>query len=255
MPTLAICDETGRPLPQGVVWTFAAMFYPYDHARREEFAARVLCGVGANAASRGERVTVSPASLKAALRAEDHPMAQASSAAGRSKGRWYEGTVAGVQVEIVWALAHQAPQHASRRKAVYLMERLAASRKESGVKSSFDKIWSRYHPVAHLWAAFNTRNQTFTRNNQIGYTAQVDFGAFIAEAEVYREWGETHYAPPESAKRTPLLDPASTWKPPSNWTLTWQSAPDWPSPPDVPRFCLPDSMMQALDDYSAKGGR
>ncbi len=98
----------------------------------------------------------------------------------------------------------------------------------------------------------NTRGHRFRRINQIGYTAWKDFEAFIAEAEIYREWGEDHYAPPKRKKAMPLLDPALTWKPPPDWVLTWRRSPGWPPPPRVPRFSLAEWMMEAVDDYSVK---
>lgn len=256
MPTLPICDEAGRPLTvEGLVGTFAAMLYPDDEALREAFTAKALCEMTARCAvNNGKDVAVPPEVLLAALQAEENPFraAEALTRAGKFVGRWYEGTVAGAQVEMVWALAHHAPQQASRRKAVYLMEIQATKDKRPGTKSQFGDIWSQYQPVAHLWAAFNTRRHRFRRIDEVGYTAWKDFEAFITEAEIYREWGENHYAPPKQKKRTPLLDPALTWKPPPNWVLTWHMSLGWPPPPTVPPFSLAEWMIEALADYPVK---
>jgi len=95
MPVLPICDATGHPIKDGVVHTFAAMFYPDDAQRRRSFVAMVLAEVAGKRAKPDEIVTLSPSVLLDALKADKHPMSPEGDG-----GRWYDGTVAGAQVEL-----------------------------------------------------------------------------------------------------------------------------------------------------------
>ena len=90
----------------------------------------------------------------------------------------------------------------------------------------------------------------FITDESVGYTAEVDFHAFMYRAMVLREWGISHYAAPRRKGDKPLIDPDTTWRMPANWTRPeWQD--DWPDTRTVRAKRLSDRMMEDLREYQA----
>jgi hypothetical protein len=243
VPVLPVCDAAGHLIAEGVVHTFAAMFYPDDDQRRRSFAAKVMVEVVAKRAKPQEIGALFPSVLLDALKADKHPLSPEGDG-----GRWFAGTIAGAQVQIVSSLSEQASQHASRAKGVYLMEWQQYRNGNPGTASYFNQVWARYEPVAHLWAAFNARGHCFIKWEEDGYTAAHDFSAFIEEAEAVRMWGENHYSPPRRNKQKPLLDPTLTWKPPPNW-MPLERQGDGPPTGRFAILNLPNWMLEQLKGY------
>jgi hypothetical protein len=177
--------------------------------------------------------------LKLVLDAEPHPLAP-----GGRRRRWTDGTMAGDQLVLVMALAHNLLEHASRAKALYLIEWRIYNSGSTGTKSGLKKTWSLYRNVAHLWAAFNLRHQSFQRMEWCGYTEYHDLCRFLIEAETIRKWAAGFRSSPTAR---PLLDDAA-WRLPAQFA----APPDNPEWPPTGRICLPGIaawMVQLLQRY------
>jgi hypothetical protein len=234
--TLDICDRAGRIRLDGVARTFATMLYPDDPRGFAGFEARVL----ADAATRQPGANLfDNEALERVLEAEPHPLAP-----GGRRRCWTDGTMAGDQLVLVMALAHNLPQHASRAKALYLIEWHVYKSGATGTKSELKKIWAIKRDVAHLWAAFNLRHQSFQRMEWCGYTEYHDFVRFLIEAETIRQWATEFRSSPTAQ---PLLGEAA-WRLPAQFA----APPDSPEWPPTGRICLPGIaawMVERLNLY------
>ena len=116
-------------------------------------------------------------------------------------------------------------------------------------RSQISAAWSTFKPVVHLWAAYAMADYRFVTDESVGYTAEIDFYAFLYRAEALRIWAESHYSPPRRTGEMPLLDPETTWRMPANWTRPeWQD--EWPDTRKIWARQLSDCMMQDLESYS-----
>jgi len=116
------------------------------------------------------------------------------------------GRTTGELFIILWALFNTDPRLATWNNAIKIAEQLAG-RTSSGSRSLLWAVRSRFLAVAHLWAAWVIRGGKFER----GYD---DFQAFLAEAEILRDFGQTWQ--PQRAESKPLL-PHDIWRVSENW--------------------------------------
>lgn len=216
MPILAIHNEQGNLIIDGFIATvFAAMLFPRDAQQRQDFLARLL--VDAAAKSR-RNVEVTHDLVVRALEAEPHPLSDRGNPAP-----WLAGQSAGEQLLLLLALSRHAPDHASRNKVLFLLEWQKHFHSLPGSKAEMDRAWQSHRSVAHLWAPFIARDG-FYKIDEFGYTSAHDGVAFLMEAELMRQFGES-FKPP--GRDQPILDPAQTWRVPDTWRpMKWH--PDWP---------------------------
>jgi len=118
------------------------------------------------------------------------------------------GRTTGELFIILWALFNTDPRLATWNNAIKIAEQLAG-RTSSGSRSLLWAVRSRFLAVAHLWAAWVIRK--FDAPLERGY---LDFQSFLAEAEIFRDFGRTWL--PERAKSKPLLA-SDAWRVPENW--------------------------------------
>jgi len=232
--TLEICDPAGRVRLGALIPTFAVMLYPDDPSGRAGFEARVLADV---ATRRPGATLIDNDTLKRALDSEPHPLAPG----GRAR-RWTDGTMAGHQLVLVMSLAHYLPQHASRSKALYVIEWDRYKSRQPGTKSGLKDIWARYRNVAHFWAAFNLRHQMIQRLGWCGYTEHHDFWRFLGEAEIIRRWATQFRSSPIAGS---LLS-ASAWGLPRQFT----PLPNHPEWPPTGQICLPGIKPWVIDQLN-----
>jgi hypothetical protein len=232
--TLEICDPNGQVRLGAVIPTFALMLYPDDPSGRAGFEARLLADV---AAGWPGAILINHDTLKRALDSAPHPLAPG----GRLR-RWTDGTMAGNQLIAVMSIAHNLPCHASRAKALYLIEWERYQSGRPGTKSDLKSIWARYRKVAHFWAAFNLRHQMFQRLEWCAYTEHHDFWRFLGEAEIIRRWAANFRT---SSIAAPLLD-ESAWSLPRQFT----PLPDHPEWLPTGRICLPGIKPWAIEQLN-----
>jgi hypothetical protein len=132
--------------------------------------------------------------------------------------RWRGGTATGELFKTLWALVYTDPTLATWSNAIKIAEEVAARAKTSGSRSALWEARQRFLSVAHLWAAWAIRGGKFDTRLERGYD---DFQAFLAEAEILRDFGQTWQ--PARAKSKPLL-PHDMWGVAENWK------PDLPNP-------------------------
>jgi hypothetical protein len=242
MPTLEICDASGLITQAGIAKVFAIMLYPSEReaGRRQGFESRVLLEAASKYPFPDGTIPCDAKLLQCALGSEPHPLAPG----GRWK-RWTEGTIAGEQLALNMRLAHHVPEHASRRKVIYLLEWHCYLKKIPGSASDFKRIWSEYNSVAHFWAAFNLRSQRFQKIEKFGYTASHDGARFLEEAEGVRLWAENFRPTPTNL---PLLSGNKTWRLPSQFRPVPQN-PDWPPTGRVRIPGIPTWMLERLKQF------
>ena len=146
--------------------------------------------------------------------------------------RWWGGTATGEVFKTIWALFNYDPVLATWNNAVKIAEKVTARAQTSGSRSALWEARQRFLSVAHLWAAWVIRGGKFER----GYD---DFQAFLAEAEILRDFGQTWQ--PQRAESKPLL-PHDIWRVSENWK------PELPQPETVKlhALTLPEHLLSSL---------
>lgn len=157
------------------------------------------------------------------------------------------GFLAGKLLLQILACSIHHPEHASVRKAVFLYSaELKANHKPKGERfndnrSKIISDWSQMRSVAHLWGAMVLLDEPDGRrffSNAAEFTARL-----LATSEALRMHGEARFAQGRTDKRAPILDPASTWRPPSSLDLPIVKLE--PSP-------LPKAALEILKSYRAE---
>jgi len=206
---------------------WAGMFFPDDEgARTQWLAAAVLSASQGASVSRTDEILTSPEVLR---------MISSAPGCGELMARAMDGARDGkIAANILWlvlGLAGSEPRHASVRKAIQVMgvQLERGYRHGNGCESLsltvIKRVWSRFKPVSHFWAAIQYQSS----NKHDGYRPLVDFVStetllyFLAVAEQIRMLGEGHRPPGGSANSRPLkvstLDPEKTLKLPADLVL------------------------------------
>jgi hypothetical protein len=239
---LEITDGKGKFLVTAPIIVLATMFHPDKPEQRRHFvetlSAKALIEIEA------------PIPRKLAIQASA-AAAEAESVLDESGESAYGVAVAGDILLFVINAALYSPEHASvaRAIAVWCEDQALGKTREGGYVAasprSVKAAWSRFKPVAHLCGAYN-----LFHNDQIAALNPADPKTllnFLAVAEALRKRGEAHHPPSgrKSSKpsRRSTLDPATTWKTPSNLALP---KPIFSVPP------LPDFAQSALRNYRAE---
>ena len=158
------------------------------------------------------------------------------------KERWWGGMATGVALKTFFALANTYPALASWNNAIKITQSIAKSFKAKGARTDLWKAKHHFLSVAHLWGAWSIREGRFEWRPEVGYDWYADFQAFLAEAEILREWGQTWQ--PSRAKSAPPLPP-NVWRVPDNWAPPARQ-PGWPNTGMIPHLPLPQECLAKL---------
>lgn len=214
---LPISDGKGSLLRDASFQVLATIWYPNDAVARRSFlesftvesAARIM---RLGQSFEGELDTRMTARLMTAV---DRIMAAAA-----RDGQGSE--IAGELLLIVLNLAAYAPHQASLRRARDLF-----SREQTEIAASerpLKQAWSRFKSVAHLAGALRLHHDALRRGDeQLEPMNPATLPNFLAVAEALRIAGTRHRPPigrtgSRLSPRT-TLDPAATWRTPSDLTL------------------------------------
>lgn len=226
MPTLAITDGLGHPLDLAPIIVLAATQWPNDGAARATFiehyrALIAACALAENCDERDLIESVVDAAFKATYR--DLP-------------RMVGITTTGQILREVFKLAQTDPKHASINhvmKALLDKRSAGAATEEHPPRMRISKrrlwdIWRDWKSAAHLCAAFcdwvdDRRGRSDDSLSLLDPTWLDTLPNFLFRAEEYRIWGEAHESPKRrnfrKAETKPILDSATTWKPPDDLKL------------------------------------
>jgi hypothetical protein len=158
------------------------------------------------------------------------------------KERWWGGRATGEALKTFFALANTNPALASWNNAIKITQSIAKSFKAKGARTDLWKAKHRFLSAAHLWGAWSIREGRFERRPEVGYDWYADFQAFLTEAEILREWGQTWQ--PSRAKSEPPLPP-DLWRVPYNWVPPARQ-PGWPKTGMIPCITLPQECLAKL---------
>ncbi|MEQ8402161.1 MAG: hypothetical protein RIE24_04335 [Silicimonas sp.] len=168
----------------------------------------------------------------------EHLVALATSSGERLddlEKRWWGGLTAGETVRIKFILTQHHPQFASWENAVRVVEQSAVKQKKVGSRATIQAARTQFKSVAHLWAAWCTRGRALNSARDFGGNALLAFNAFLAEAEVYREWGTCWRPDRKKESASPPLLPEDGWRVPDDWLAAegaegydrFRRLPDW----------------------------
>lgn len=239
---LEITDGKGKLLLAAPFIVLATMFYPDDPRLRVRFSEVLSAQALLQIEAPIPRKLAIPASVAAG--AIEGVLDEASESA-------HGVAVAGDILLFVINAALYSPEHASvaRAIAVWCEDQALGKTKAGGYVAasprSVKAAWSRFKPVAHLCGAYNLFQND--QNAALNPADPETLLNFLAVAEALRIRGEAHH-PPSGRKgskpsRTPTLDPATTWKTPSDLALE-------PVAFFVPP--LPEFAQASLRNYRAK---
>ncbi len=160
-----------------------------------------------------------------------------------------DGAVAGEILKLLFRYAEHAPEHASVRKAIHVVTQSLAGacdrngRKVNSSRASITRAWSKFRPVAHLWAAFRFWEIELGKDPEWALAPDSLLG-FLAVAEQFRKMGVRTLPPGDQAiKHGPILDPTTTWRVPPDLEL-----PDVSLESDL----LPGEISRDLEKYRAR---
>ncbi len=131
-----------------------------------------------------------------------------------SRERQEKGTLTGEMFRVLLALEHADPVLATWANATRLIEIRAARHKTSTSKSTLYNVRKQFGSVAHLWAAWMIRHESFRADFGVRGIRDDEFQSFLAESEVLRRWGQTWRH--ERDKAEPPL-PDAVWRVPEDW--------------------------------------
>ncbi len=228
MPVLEILDARGRLLPDNNAGrvVLAAMCFPTDAEGRDIFTA---------------------AYIQLALLTEEPPRPippEIATLVYHHGGRpgiekrfakeFAQGSIAGETMMRLLQLVAYTPEHASARKACYLVECGRARRRDgrgkqvAGSPASIENAWLKFKVVSHLWAAY----LPLVTNSGTGMVFADDLlPELLARAKWIEGVATRHHPPAMGGKIRPVLDPTAIWSVPDS--------------PDIPSVTLEPP---ALDD-------
>lgn len=213
MPTLAISDGAGNLLNHAALKTAALMLFPDDE--RAQFDYSVVYLAEGIAASEDEKVTVPSQFLRNLLQAPGQR--EMVRRVGRAT---VSGMTAGGVLRSIVSVAESHPEHASVLKAVEVLAALIGKAKNPDLSASpafIKQRWSNYRSLAPLWASYYDYLKSNPSGRLLDEPAAI-FLRFLAVAEWYRARGEAIIAR-GATKHGPVLDPATTWRAPSDLPL------------------------------------
>jgi len=156
--------------------------------------------------------------------------------------RYWQAIATGEVLTALFALYNTDPALASWNHAVTLVERAASRVRARGSRTALWHARSRFLPVAHLWAAWCIRKETFETRTEVGYDGYADFQFFLAESEIIRDWGQ-YWSPPQRNAKPPL--PSDVWHPPDGWQPP-KREPGYPPTGQIPILKLPVHVQAGL---------
>ena len=238
-PVLDITDGNGTLLPDAAARTLFAMTYPDNPIEREEHL-----------------TAIADASLSGATKGLDveevlqkRPFLQ--TLADRAAKSGLGGSVAGDMLLFLLNAAERDPKNASVLKALHIIKAdykdghdHAGQPLPSG-RSTLMEAWSKFKPVAHLWAAFRLWQGDLKQDPSFALLLEnadngENFLNFLSVAEALREKAERFVA---QGQKGPILSPDETWRAPSDLTLK-------PVQLGIPD--LTDWAKERLSEYRAK---
>lgn len=199
----------------------AAMFYPTDEEKRNQFLASEVVGRIIDEHTGDDGITPGPSLLKALWKCPG-PEKTRQQAFNQTEGGCIAGDV------FLFVLNHSADGgSASLRKAEHVIAADIAQvcnyggEQLKGVSErTVRKHWGAFRSVAHLWGAYRLKPDLLgsplmdwrpCRSSSIL--------PFLAVAEILRNWGERLTTEGHGGKYGPVLDPETTWKVPDGLDL------------------------------------
>ena len=233
MPILKICTSPGQlaaaPLASAAVR--AAMLFPYDEARREQFYAVEAIGLY----KQKQPPTEIPWAIASAL----HDAVLEKNFAEDTEKARRSGETIGLLYRVFLQCMIHHPSFASFNAASAVTGRLVERFKQRGTEPSdrpsspsmLKQFWSSHKSVAHLWTAARLADENQHqgdwndwRINNVGLTRM------LMLSESLRCFGESHSAHGQTAT---VLDPSETWHPPETLALPTINVPVPPIEPEL----------------------
>ena len=230
MPVLEILDKGGRLVRgnRAGVTLFSTMLYPSDGEKRDAYVAAVF------------QVSMLTQSPETPIPAD---IARLTFESGGKSGiekdaisQLSHGLIAGETLLCVLQLADFAREHASLRKARFVVRKFRINQKcENRLSipasiSPTERAWSKFRSAAHLWAAFIPWWKEAKGNYVLGDDRLPDI---LANAKWFAD-AATRHSPPHS--QVPILDPSKLWTVPDS--------------PDIPNVKLkPPRMSETERDW------
>jgi hypothetical protein len=251
-PTLPISDGHGELLLLAASTIGSLMLHPDDEASREEFIAQehlhhldgVICSLEEDGWT-PEEIRMEWAQILSLVATEGvltpkvvRALRTAPSMVEitrRMNDRIRRGMLVGEILLTIITCQHHHPEHASLRKAIYLIQQgvkaggITADSLPGRTYSLISKEWKRFKAVAHLWAAARSVSEEpdFTKSMRVILDRK-----FLARAEALRLLGEECFGRGQKRSHGPLLNPASTWRTPRDLelpsvSLVIEPLPEW----------------------------
>jgi hypothetical protein len=247
MASLDITDGNGRIRHDVFARILGVMLHPgaNDGVVRESFVARCA----AECRARGMEVPFDDAMLRLVLEGEHHPLAPK----GNPKP-WRSGMLAGEQLAWLFSLVVGNAPNASMGRARYLVECGLSAERLPGAEKYLADAWRWHRSVAHLWAAYILRDETFHRfecldDDTPPLSGRVDFIRFLWEAEQIRRFA-VGYRP--NSKVRLFEGRTEMWTLPEDMpAIAWH--PGWP-PLRIPIFAVTPEIQQRLSLYGCRHG-
>ena len=265
LPELDILGEDGELNEMSWLIMWAVMSHAHELDRANELIHSLLGDAIHQALPEGEPVSLNRQILDWIRNAPHHDEIMSSLVEAAN----WKGPTAGNILLLVLSLATHAPRLASVNNAVAVVERWNMRKGKPASRKSIVDAWSRFKPVAHLWAAYNLYpsvedifvdwafeaaeakgipvSQALESDegmraleeaaNAIGelfaFTEIDCLPLFLAIAEKLRRDGEQHFAPGQEIRQRPLLDASEMWRAPEGIFM--------PEPPiSYPPLCEED---------------
>jgi hypothetical protein len=225
MPELPISDGKGNLVPFAGLIVIATMVHPDDLRQRADLVF-VRSSLLRLSGRRDEEelpvpVRVLRSYLEAPAYAEVERLAAASGAGG---------AMAGDLLSRIVRYRSVCPEHASLMKAVWVEEHLLEHGTDRlGQKLPYSRTtildnWTFFKPVAHFWAAVRRASEGEEGIAPPEFSLESEHGTpgLLSLAEYFRVIGESVKS---RGQKDPTLDPATSWKVPSDLRLPELSAP------------------------------
>ena len=216
MPELDIGDGKEVPDWRDSLRVWAVMCYPNDPKQQEVYEIRCAAQMMIQSSADDEAIATDLAELLAPIggfRAlSDGP--SYTDIEHRTARQVIGGTTAGDILANIMRL-DLYDYGGSVRKAIRAMETYYTKREQHQVepqlpgkfptkRSAIIAAWSEFKPVAHLWAAHRSVD---SQAHQLTPFPPANLPVFLATAELYRSFGESHHP---HGQKTPTLPPAET---------------------------------------------
>ena len=250
MPELPISDGDGNLVPFAGLIVIAMMAHPDDPQRRADLFFVRSSLERLSKLRDDQKLAVPVRELRSFLEAPAYAEVErlaAESGAG--------GGTAGDLLSRVVRYSKVCPKHASLLKAAWVEEHLLAQgTNRHGEKLPYSRAtilanWTRFKPVAHLWAASRiaTEGEEGIPPPEFNLDSRQGTPGFLSLAEYFRIIGESFKS---RGQKTPLLDPLTSWKLPADLRLpALEGSPKWAQLDDfeqglLARYRAPKSLVK-----------